>query len=522
MEKQRFFSTRSLSIFTLLLLPVITNFFSCYYQRIRREIRTVSQFGRLNRSSPYLKLHMHDGKVYVLSKWHTQEENESVSGKGELLDLNREIIKEGEFTIPLSNIALAETNVLSGSKATLAVGLLFIPSSLASFYCLANPKACYGSCPTFYAWDGNTMALMAEGFSASVSPILEAQDIDALYHAKPRSQDFKLRVTNEALETHVIRHANILAVRRPKKGRIFATASGEFRLVTGIHEPKTCLATEGDCLNAIRSFDGQERFSKTDPRNLAEKETIDLEFPPLEGKRLGIVLGFRQTLLTTYLFYQGLAYMGNSSGYWLAELERSDETTRQYSNSLGEVLGGIELFARDEKEAWTKIDEITETGPIAADIHMIPLPKAESGFTQFRLRLTKGMWRVDYIALAELGDRVDSIRISPSIVLKDGIQDPQSQKHLIHPDKVVILMPGDKYDLVYALPRDFQNYELFLESQGYYLEWMRPNWLKEENLKRTFMMFANPKRFLKVIAPEFKKVESHMEETFWRSKYVQK
>lgn len=92
-----------------------------------------------------------------------------------------------------------------------------------SGYCLVNPKACFGSRPTFYAWDGERMALQAEGFSASVCPVLEARDIDALYKAKPKSQDFELRVTNEALETHVIRYANILAVPRPASGRTFAT-----------------------------------------------------------------------------------------------------------------------------------------------------------------------------------------------------------------------------------------------------------------------------------------------------------
>jgi len=40
---------------------------------------------------------------------------------------------------------------------------------------------------------------------------------------------------------------------------------------------------------------------------------LDLEFDSIPGKRLGLVLGFRQTLLTTYLFYQGLTYMGNST-----------------------------------------------------------------------------------------------------------------------------------------------------------------------------------------------------------------
>jgi hypothetical protein len=83
-------------------------------------------------------------------------------------------------------------------------------------------------------------------------------------------------------------------------------------------------------------------------------------------------------------------------------------------------------------------------------------------------------------------------------------------------------LPGDAYTLVFDLPTDFQDYELFQESQGYYLEWMRENWLSEESLNKTIMMFKNPARFLKLVAPEFKKVEPQMEESFWRSKYAPK
>lgn len=493
-----------------------------YYQRLKRDIRDVSQMGQLNQKSPYLKVHMLDGQVYVLSEWNLKSGNESISGKGHFLNFNREKIEEGQFTILLNKVALFETNVLEAPKAILAMAALTVPSAILSAYCLANPKACFGSCPTFYAWDGEQMTLQAEGFSASVCPVLEAQDIDALYLAKPQTQDFELRLTNEALETHVIRYANILAVPRPTSGRTFATSSGEFWQASTIHEPKSCLALEGNCLDAIRSLDGVERFSKADSQNLAKRETIDLEFDSISGKRLGFVVGFRQTLLTTYLFYQGLAYMGNSAGYWLAKLERGDETMQKYSNSLGQILGGIEVLVQNEQGAWIKPGEIKETGPIASDVRMVLLPEIGSSPMKFRLRMTKGLWRIDYLALAELDERTDPIRLTPSTVFNKGILDTKSQKHLTHPDSVLVTMPGDEYTLVYPLPSDFLNYELFLESQGYYLEWMRADWLKEENLKRTIMMFTDPEEFLRLIAPEFKKIEPQMEYTFWRSKYVRK
>lgn len=522
MEGKKSLSVKISLVFTLTASLLLSQCVPRYYQRLKREIRDVSQMGQLDQKSPFLKVHMLDGQVYVLSRWDLMSGKESISGEGRLLNFNREEIEEGPFTIPLNEVALFETNVLEASKSILAMATLTVPSAILSAYCLINPKACFGSCPTFYAWDGERMALQAEGFSASVCPVLEARDIDALYQAKPQSQDFELRVTNEALETHVIRYANILAVPRPTNGRTFATSSGEFWQASRIHEPNTCSAPEGNCLHVVRSLDGMERFSEADSHNLARRETIDLEFDSIPGKRLGLVLCFRQTLLTTYLFYQGLAYMGNSAGYWLAKLERGNETVKKYTNSLGEVLGGIEVLVQNAQGVWIKPAEIKETGPIASDVRMVLLPEIESSPMKLRLRMTKGLWRVDYLALAEIGERADPIRLTPSAVFDNGLLDTESKKHLTHPESILVTTPGDKYTLVYSLPGDFQNYELFLESQGYYLEWMRPDWLKEENLERTIMMFTDPEGFLRLIAPEFKKIEPQMEYTFWRSKYVRK
>ncbi|MCC7094338.1 MAG: hypothetical protein IT277_09130, partial [Ignavibacteriaceae bacterium] len=72
----------------------------------------------------------------------------------------------------------------------------------------------------------------------------------------------------------------------------------------------------------------------------------------------------------------------------------------------------------------------------------------------------------------------------------------------------------------YQLPNDYYNYELFIEPNGYYLEWMRNEWLAEENSNKVYEMLFNPKQYYKDLAPEFKKIEAEMEETFWSSKYV--
>ena len=510
-------------IFLIVMFLIIWNFSGCSpYLRLKREIRTISQFNLLDKRSPFLKVHMLNGRVYILSEWRGDEEEKTVSGKGSFLDINRNLIENGNFTIPLDEVAIFETNVLRSSPSIMAMAILTVPSAMLSVLCIANPKACFGSCPTFYVWDGEKMALQAEGFSASVTRSLEAKDIDALYRAKPSSHDFEIRLTNEALETHMIRHVNLLALPRPENGRTFATSSGEFWQAPEIIEPTSCIAPEGNCLAEIRSFDGIERFSKTNSRDLATRETIDIVFESFPSGKAGLVLGFRQTLLTTYLFYQGLAYMGHASGYWLAKMERGDKDVLKHSSGVGQVLGGIDIFIQDNNDNWVLAGEINETGPIASDVRVVPLPKVESIPFKIRLRMTCGLWRIDYIALAKLSQPVEPIRLQPSMVLSKDLVDEEAKKLLLDPSGMLVTMPGDSHKIGYDLPNDFQLYELFLESQGYYLEWIRPNWLAEENLKKTLMMFTDPEGFLKEIAPEFKKVEPQLEELFWRSKYVRK
>ena len=91
---------------------------------------------------------------------------------------------------------------------------------------------------------------------------------------------------------------------------------------------------------------------------------------------------------------------------------------------------------------------------------------------------------------------------------------------LTNPDSVLVTFPGDSYFLNYTLPADFNDYELFIESQGYYLEWMRDEWLGEENPAKVYQMIFNSKQYYKDLAPQFKQIEAEMEETFWSSKYV--
>ncbi len=507
---------RGLLCWTIL---VTVTFIGCDLHVLERRLTVPTQFQSLDSNSPFLKAHMHNGKVYILSSWKVDSENQMVTGQGEILNINRETLRKGEFTIPIDSVAIFETNTAKPSSTIASMTIITGASIVLTAFCLANPKACFGSCPTFYVSDGNHPILQAEGFSASVAPVLEASDIDALYHAQPTDRCFEIQMKNEALETHVVRYVDLLAVKRQSGERIFSAGDGTFWETDTIVNPSAASAPEGDCLPLLRSIDGQERFSEADPEYLATRETIDIEFDAMPDDRTGVVIAARQTLMSTFLFYQGLAYMGRSVGEWIAALERRDVTVEKASTGIGRTLGGIEVLLQDETDEWIPVGKVNETGPLATDVHLVKLPLIKRERVKIRLRLTQGHWRLDAVKLVKLGKQLNPIRLPPVTVNQNGVSADQAQQLLTDPNVALTTLPGETYTLIYHLPKDFEDYELFLESRGYYLEWIREEWLADENPALTAMMLFNPERALRVLAPEFKKIEPDMEEIFWSSRY---
>jgi hypothetical protein len=515
----KFFRTTNYVISMLIVFFV----FSCKTVAVKREIKKVQEIATISPTHKFIKSHMKDGTVYILHDWHFDEINNSIWGYGSLLGINRNVIETRDnkinkvnlFTISLSEVALIETN---DTGSSIAGGLAVVTGLIGVFaiLCITNPKACFGSCPTFYANNGDTLAIQAEGFSTSVSPSLEKNDIDMLYSAKP-NRNFELVVTNEALETHSIRYANLLAFEITGDERVFADPYGSFYKCIDFLKPTSCENIKGDCLKKIADVDGDEYFSQTDSSNLNSKEELILNFRTNKNERVGLIIGKRQTLLTTFLMYQGLSYMGNSVTYWMAEFERGKIVKKQ---GIFDLLGGIKVYSKNSIGDWKFEGEINETGPIATDFNIIPLSVQVNENVELKLVLNKGLWRIDYLALSTLTEKVMPRLVEPSNVETITGSETYPLEKLKNRHEYLVTYPGDVYKIEYELP--FINAELFLDSKGYYLEWIRDEWVKEQNFKKLDLMINNPALFLKKAASQFKKLEPQMEQTFWNSRYVKK
>jgi len=481
-----------------------------------------AEYHRIDPSVPFLKCHTDRGEVLVLSEWQVDEAKQSIVGKGIRYDSGRKAVERGPLTVPMAEVRLVETNeprsVTKGHIVTL--GVMTGVSLAVTAACLANPKACFGSCPTFYAADGSgELALQAEGFSASVARSLEATDVDALFTARPTGRDFQILMTNDALETHAVRSVRLLAVRQPDGGRVFH-GGDRFYSARSVHSPLACRSERGECLPAVVSVDDREYHSPADPENLAAREVIDLTFPAVAGPK-GLVIAGRNTLLNTFLFYQVLAYMGLRADDWLIGLDQGGREAREFASGMGRVMGNVEVSVLTAVGRWVAIAAFEEVGPIAREVQLIPIPEKVAaelpeGVLRVRLTLARGNWKIDHVGLAEIDGEAAPVPIQVSRVTREGIADSDALDRLLDPDLYLITYPGDAYNLHFDLPEE--RLELFLETRGYYYEWMRREWLAEEDQMKAADALTDPVSALCRLAPAYKKIEGRMEEYFWRSR----
>ncbi len=494
---------------------------SCGLNRVERRLVGPQQAVTLDSASPYLKAHLKNGSLYVLSRWRADTAAAVIVGTGQLFDPNRAVVDTGEFHVPLDSVALFETNVLRPSHTRTALTVMAGITAAIAGLCATSPKTCFGSCPTFYAPDSTGKSLLvAEGFSSSIAPALEATDVDMLPRARALTRDFTVRMTNEAFETHVIRWADLLIAPRPQGGRVFVTPDGQFHAASDFAAPVNCMAAEGDCRSAVGQLDGRERSSLADSTDLGAREIIDLEFSPSMSYNVGLVITARQTLLTTFLIYQSLAYMGHEASRFLAALETAGPGLRERARGMGQVLGRIEALVQGADSSWVVVGTVGETGPLASDTKILPLPASVASVSKIRLRLTRGLWRIDYVALATLGAPIAVQRLQPQRVRRDGRDDPVALATLRDSARVLTTMPGDAYELTYRLPAHPERYELFLEARGYYLEWMRREWFAEEDHAAALGLLLDPANAMRRLAPAYKRVEPDIERLFWNSRYV--
>lgn len=467
------------------------------------------------------RVHMRDGSVYALTSW--RRAGDRLRGRGAHYDAERRLVREGAFSIDMDNVAvveMGETQVRGTDVAVAAMAVVTAGSLGISAYCASNTKACFGSCPTFYVARGGEWAVQAEGFSTSVARALEADDLDDLPDATPEGGALVVAMRNEAIETHVTRSVALRVVDAPAGSVAFRRFEVErFDAVGPLVAPVA--VDEGASLASFAARDGDEHAPESDGVDLARRASITLRYPPPGRSRVALALTARNSLMNTYVFYHLLALHGRSGPEFSAALERGDPATLGALGGFDRALGGVDVEVHDPDGAWRHVATLPYIGPIARATRAAPFDVRDpSAPVEVRLRFARAHWRFDAARLgAVVASDLAAVTVWPERVTGHGRDTDQAAERLRGEGARVVTLPGDELTLRFPLPDGHANASYFLAARGYYYEWLREEWLREEDLPLARAYLEDPSRALRELAPAWQRQEPEMARHFEASRF---
>ncbi|MDZ7362983.1 MAG: hypothetical protein ONB46_20025 [candidate division KSB1 bacterium] len=348
-------------------------------------------------------------------------------------------------------------------------------------------KAIFGSCPTIYSYDGEEYTLEAEAFSYSIAPRFENDDLDRLESGKTFDGEYRLKVANEALETHYLNSMALLAVDHAEGFEAFPSTDREIVLFGKESALLSATSKSGDEVAGLVSS-RDSRWYQSDSLLVAQltrevtQDWIDIKVNiPRGARRMAVALRLRNTLMNTVLLYdvmlqaQGIAAMD-----WLGS-ETSDLLYAwRLSNWYKKHFGlRIQLF---DGRKFEDVARIGDSGPIAWHQTAVELPVPKSEVAQLRFAFLPDNWAIDWIGVSFDGN--DDYRAKTVLCSEMVDRNGTSRNDLLalfekKDDRYLITYPGDYYLLKFrAAPApEGQRRTCFVKSRGFYIEWLRREWL---------------------------------------------
>jgi hypothetical protein len=505
----------STRVFAALAIAVAASTVTCVPRPAIHALQAVPSVGRGR-----TKFHLRDGRLVVMSEYSIGEY--AVTGAGAEYDANRRLVHdERTVRIPRADIALVETTEMIADPGIAALSVLSAATLTATIACAAVPKACFGSCPTFYVPSHDGWQLEAEGFSTSIARSIAADDLDSLADARAEHGSLRLAMRNEALETHVVQHLGLVVVNGPSGATIYRTHDEHFAAVGDTSAPETCIGPRDGCA-ALVARDGREFTPGSDGHDLAARTDLTLTFAAAHSRQAGVVLTLRNSLMSTFVLYHLIALHGRHYGEFMAALERRDLGLLIALDGFDRALGEIEVSVRQRDDRWRSMGEVRYVGPIALGVRVVPvdLEYPDEPY-EVRLHYARSHWRFEQIAAGAL-----VARDLPSREIAPLVEDPGRFSVTAVNEAVrgvgagLVTQPGDEVRFRFDVPDSDGSQGLFLRTHGYYYEWMRREWLRDEDLPRARALMSNPREALRILAPQFREIEPRMDAIFEASRYT--
>jgi len=354
--------------------------------------------------------------------------------------------------------------------------------------------AIFGSCPTIYADSAGTAVLQAEGFSYSIAPIFESRDVDRLRIRQAADGSVRLEVRNEALETHYLNHLELLEVSHSSVETAFVDELNRLVVVADQQRITSAVDRRGrDVTGPLAAEDGD--IYRTDPKTLDQAglpdldDWIELTAPaPPGADSVAIVLRLRNSLLNTTLLYDVmLGDPGARSLDWvgrdLKQVGPALAVAQWYQQRMGMNVAVAELTG-----AYRIVAHLPDTGPIAWKDVAVVVPVLTAGRVRVRLTFPMDNWRIDRVAVARRFRRVNPIVIPLAEVREGEVPNATALASMRAADAQYLqTSPGQRFTAVFRPRNSATLRTFFLATQGYYIEWVRPSWLRGPHADHAFV-----------------------------------
>jgi len=431
-----------------------------------------------------VKVHLTDGSTVIFPNGMTIT-GDTVEGSGERYDLTL------TTSLPITSLSLDDVVAMESFRTEVDRAKTVLVSAATSVAAVAlgalAAVAIFGSCPTIYSDAFGETVLEAEAFSYSIAPLFEARDVDRLTTRADPSGTVSLEVRNEALETHYLNHLELLEVIHEPHELVLPDHQGR-AIVVGTRHPAGAIVDRAgrDLRRTLAVAADGEVFSTAAATLQGASETdlmdyIDLEFPaPVAADEVALVLRLRNSLLNTVLLYDVmLGGQGARALDWVGQdLERigpAMDLALWYTQRMG-----LRVAVWEDGD-YREVARIPDSGPIAYTDVAVLVPVPPGDVLRIRLSFVADSWHIDKLAIATAVRRptVRSIPIE-RVVASDGTEDFPAQSSLRAPDESYLqTTPGQKFSVHFDVgpPPLGRERTFLLASQGYYIEWIRHDWI---------------------------------------------
>lgn len=465
-----------------------------------------------------VKVHLNDGRTALFQTGASFTESQ-IQGNGILysLDLNK---KRQIDRIDRSEVAAYE--VFTSKVDPISTVLVSSAATAASLFAVAVLSvAIFGSCPTIYTETDSAMVLESELFSNSIAPMLEKRDITDI-HSRPDEEGLMhLEIRNEALETHYINHLELLEVSKRKGQRIVADSDGRIYGLSEFADPIAAIHKDEDIRSVLTESDSlafESTIGELEGSEDIQWDYINLEFAPGISDKGALFFELRNSLFPTVLLYDFLlGSQGVESLDWIGK----DLETVSGAVALGDfnyTYMGLRIEQKMEDE-YKEIGRIPNTGPIAPREIAVPVNHMPQDTLRFRLKFLADSWRIDKLKLArEISEPQYRFIPVASIQNAEG-ETGTGYLSLINEadEQYFVTTPGDRFTATFetTLPDAGFEYSYMLAGQGYYIEWIRKDWIENTSAPDGLQLSAD---MIMQAQQKWKNVKKDFEQRFFESR----